>query len=271
MSEGRHSQHLTRVREQLDVAAELYNRPSFIPKDPISVVHRFSRLQDREIMGFWTAMLSWGQRPTILKKADELVRLMGGEPYAFVMQHTPEDLASMLHFRHRTFNDTDLLYFLAFFRHHYERHESLESAFLRGHHPDDPTVEGALDGFHQAFFSLDHVPQRTRKHVSAPFRKSACKRLNMFLRWMVRQDDRGVDLGLWTGLRPDQLVIPLDVHVERIARHLGLLSRKQSDWQAAVELTEVLKHFDPTDPVRYDFALFGLGVLEKPGTQKGNR
>ncbi|MEZ5030419.1 MAG: TIGR02757 family protein [Saprospiraceae bacterium] len=247
-------------------AADLYNRPAFIPDDPISIVHRFDQLQDREIMGFWTAMLSWGQRKTILNKAAELIDLMGGSPYTFVMEHREEDLASLLHFRHRTFNDVDLLHFMAFFRYHYQRHESLEAAFLLGHHPDHKTTEQALNAFHHYFFSLPHVPQRTRKHVSAPERKSSCKRLNMFLRWMVRQDDRGVDLGLWTGIRPDQLVMPLDVHVERVARRMGLLQRRQRDWQAAVELTDHLRTLDPADPVRFDFALFGMGVLEKPGS-----
>lgn len=216
-------------------------------------------------MGFWTSVLAWGQRKTILNKARELIELMDGQPYQFVLQHQEQDLQRMMHFRHRTFNDVDLLYFMAFFRHHYSRHESLESAFLIGHHSDHVDTEEALNAFHRYFFSLEHVPSRTKKHVSAPFRKSSCKRLNMFLRWMVRTDDRGVDLGLWTGIRPDQLVIPLDVHVERVARRLGLLHRKQRDWQAAIEITTALREMDSADPVRYDFALFGMGVLEKPG------
>ncbi len=265
MSPTRLNPRSKEIRSILDQAADLYNQPSFIPPDPISIVHQFEGLQDREIMGFWTSVLAWGQRKTILNKARELIELMDGQPYQFVLHHQEEDLQRMMHFRHRTFNDVDLLYFMAFFRHHYSRHESLESAFLLGHHADHVDTEEALNAFHRYFFSLEHVPSRTKKHVSAPFRKSSCKRLNMFLRWMVRKDDRGVDFGVWTGIRPDQLVIPLDVHVERVARRLGLLHRKQRDWQAAIEITTALRELDPADPVRYDFALFGMGVLEKPG------
>ncbi len=265
MSSIRTNSRLQQIQTTLDAAVDLYNQPAFIAVDPISIVHQMDTPQDKEIMGFWTSVLAWGQRKTILNKARELVDLMDGSPYQFIMQHEEEDLSRMLHFRHRTFNDVDLLYFMSFFRHHFERYESLEAAFLLGYHPDQPTTEQALDAFHHYFFSLDHAPSRTRKHVSAPFRKSSCKRLNMFLRWMVRQDDRGVDLGMWCGMRPDQLVIPLDVHVERVARQMGILKRKQRDWLAAVEVTEFLKQLDPNDPVKYDFALFGMGVLDKPG------
>jgi uncharacterized protein (TIGR02757 family) len=240
-----------------------YNTPAFIAEDPIAIPHRFARLQDREIMGFWTAMLAWGQRKTILAKAAELCDYMDGAPYDFVCRHQPADLQPMLRFRHRTFNDVDLLYFMAFFRAHYERHSSLEQAFLREWDPGHITIEEALDGFHRYFFSLPEVPERSKKHVPAPFRKSTCKRLNMFLRWMVRRDEGGVDFGCWPTIRPDQLVIPLDVHVERVARQLGILHRKQRDWQAALEVTSFLRELDSTDPVRYDFALFGMGVLEK--------
>lgn len=259
------------LKALLDEAADRYNRPDFIASDPIAVPHRYARLQDREIMGFWTAMLAWGQRKTILAKATELSALMDDAPYDFVTGHRESDLQRMLSFRHRTFNDTDLLYFMAFFRHHYAVSDTLETAFLKAWRPDHETVEEALNGFHRYFFSLDHVPERTRKHVPAPERKSTCKRLNMFLRWMVRRDGRGVDFGSWTSIRPDQLVIPLDVHVERVARRLGLLRRPSRDWQAAMELTRRLRAFDPEDPVRYDFALFGMGVLEKPGRQGGIR
>jgi len=246
----------------LNAAVERHNRPDFIPDDPIAIPHAFSRLQDREIMGFWTAMLAWGQRKTILNKARELIALMDGAPYDFVIHHQESDLQRMLAFRHRTFNDVDLLYFLAFFRQHYLKYESLERAFTLDWRPEHTTVEESLNGFHRYFFSLEFAPQRTHKHVPAPFRGSSCKRLNMFLRWMVRRDPKGVDLGCWSTIRPDQLVMPLDVHVERVARSLGLLHRKQRDWQAALELTERLRAFDPGDPVKYDFALFGIGVVE---------
>lgn len=251
------------LKKWLEKAANQYNRPNFIADDPISIPHAFSRQQDREIMGFWTAILSWGQRKTIISKARELVGYMDGAPYDFILGHRDSDLKRMLAFRHRTFNDVDLLYFMAFFQHHYRAYDSLEEAFTLGWNPDDDTVEQALNGFYTYFFSLDVVPQRTRKHVSAPLRKSTCKRLNMFLRWMVRNDEKGVDFGIWHTIRPDQLVIPLDVHVERIGRRTGLITRKQRDWQTAVELTHRLRQFDPADPVRYDFALFGAGVLEK--------
>lgn len=256
------------LKDFLDAKADQYNRPSFIERDPISIPHRFSRKQDIELMGFWAAVLAWGQRPVILKKTNELVDLMDGAPYDFVRNHTERDLQRFLTFKHRTFNATDALYFLHFFRHYYTENDSLEDAFLSpiadlsiDQKTPTVTVEAGLIAFHDRFCSLtDFFPPRTRKHIATPARNSSCKRLLMFLRWMVRRDDRGVDFGLWTRLRPDQLVMPIDVHVNRVARQLGLLNRPQTDWKAALELTEALRQFDPTDPVRYDFALFGLGV-----------
>ncbi|GAB4030327.1 TIGR02757 family protein [Spirosoma jeollabukense] len=263
----------------LNLKADQYNRPSFIEHDPISIPHRFSRKQDIELMGFWAAILAWGKRSVILKKTTELVELMEGAPYDFVRNHQESDLSRFLAFKHRTFNATDALYFLHFFRQYYQENDSLENAFLPyttglkssaddtilapGFNPvfTMNTVESALITFHDRFCSLtDFFPERTRKHIATPARNSTCKRLLMFLRWMVRSDDRGVDFGLWKQLRPDQLVMPIDVHVNRVARQLGLLTRPQTDWKAALELTETLRQFDPADPVRYDFALFGLGV-----------
>ncbi|ADB39056.1 TIGR02757 family protein [Spirosoma linguale] len=254
------------IKEFLDAKADLYNRPSFIERDPISIPHRFSKKQDIELMGFWAAVLAWGQRPVILKKANELVELMDGAPHDFVRNHEEADLKRFLNFKHRTFNATDALYFLHFFRQYYLDNDSLEDAFLPTetdslNSQSIQTVESSLITFHDRFCGLtDFFPERTRKHIATPARNSSCKRLLMFLRWMVRQDDRGVDFGIWTRLRPHQLVIPIDVHVNRVARHLQLLSRPQTDWKAALELTETLRQFDPADPVRYDFALFGLGV-----------
>lgn len=249
------------LRKLLDQAVDRYNRPGFIAADPISVPHRFSDTRDREIIGFWIAMLAWGQRKTIINKALELIDLMDGAPYQFVVQHQEEDLKRFLSFKHRTFQVIDTLYFLQFFQWYYRRHESLEDAFARHLSPSSPHVGPALHGFHELFFSLPEAPRRTRKHIATPARKSSCKRLNMFLRWMVRRDGRGVDFGCWPRIHPRQLLMPLDVHVDRVARHLGLLQRKQRDWQAVLELTDAVRQFDPEDPVKYDFALFGLGVL----------
>ena len=252
------------LKDFLDAKADLYNRPSFIERDPISIPHRFSRKQDIEIMGFWSAVLAWGQRPVILKKAAELVEHMDGAPYDFVRNHQESDLKRFLAFKHRTFNATDALYFLHFFHQYYQENDSLEDAFL-SKATALPPVEQALITFHDRFCCDPFFPDRTRKHIATPARNSSCKRLLMFLRWMVRQDDRntvggGVDFGLWMRLHPSQLVMPIDVHVNRVARQLGLLTRPQTDWKAALELTDTLRLFDPSDPVRYDFALFGLGV-----------
>jgi len=252
-----------RIVDLLQSAASLYNNPSFIQEDPISIPHSYNTLQDIEISGFWTALLSWGQRPVIIRNARHLFHLMDDAPYDFILHHQESDLKRFLDFRHRTFQPTDTLYFIHFFRWYYQQFDTLETAFLISGHALHLTTEHMLDHFHKLFFSLEDAPQRTRKHVPLPSGKSTCKRLNMFLRWMVRDDGKGVDLGLWKNIRPDQLVCPLDVHVERVARKLGLITRKQTDWQAAVELTANLRRIDPDDPVRFDFALFGLGVQER--------
>jgi uncharacterized protein (TIGR02757 family) len=247
----------------LDDLVEKYNRPEFIEDDPVSIPHRFTKKQDIEITAFWTAMFAWGQRKTIINKANDLLERMDGAPHDFILNHREHERERFLDFKHRTFQATDTLYFLEFLQWFYQNHPSLEEAFLKNMKPADPHTEAALAGFHRLFFSLPDAPQRTRKHVATPATKSTCKRLNMFLRWMVRQDGRGVDFGLWKKIKPSQLLIPLDVHVERIARRFGLLERKQTDWLAVLELTERLRSFDPEDPVKYDFALFGMGVLEK--------
>lgn len=246
----------------LNEAVRRYNTPDFIANDPISVPHRFTKLQDREIMGFWTATLAWGQRKTIMQSARRLAELMDDAPHDFIVNHLEPDRARFLEFKHRTFQATDTLWFLEFLQHFYQKNTSLEHAFANHLSPSDNTVEKALRGFHDHFFAHPYAPERTRKHVATPARGSTCKRLNMFLRWMVRQDSAGVDFGLWKKIKPAQLLIPLDVHVERVARRMGLLRRKQTDWLAVLELTESLRAFDPEDPVKYDFALFGLGVLE---------
>jgi len=250
------------LKQFLDAAVARFNTPAFIADDPISVPHRFERLQDREIMGFWTAMLAWGQRKTIIQSALRLAERMDWAPHDFVLHHTEEDRARFLDFKHRTFQTTDTLWFLAFFQQFYRKNDSLEHAFARHLLPSDLTTERALVGFHRDFFDHPDAPDRTRKHVATPERGSTCKRLNMYLRWMVRHDAAGVDFGLWRRIHPAQLLVPLDVHVERVAHRLGLLHRPQTDWRAVLELTESLRAFDPADPVRYDFALFGLGATD---------
>ncbi|MDB5159479.1 MAG: hypothetical protein JWR50_4186 [Mucilaginibacter sp.] len=254
------------LRGSLDAKVTQYNQPGFIANDPISIPHMFTKKQDIEIMGFWAATLAWGQRVTIINKCKELITLMDGAPYDFIINHEEIDLKKLLHFKHRTFNDIDTLYFISFFRYHYTNHESLESAFIpaTGHY----SAETGLNGFRDYFFSLPDFPHRTKKHVSSPSQKSTCKRLNMFLRWMVRKDDNGVDFGIWNRIKPSNLIMPCDLHVDRVARKLNLITRKQTDWQTAVELTERLREFDPTDPVKYDFALFGLGIEERWGANE---
>jgi len=246
------------VYELLERKYKEYNSSAFIATDPISIPHRFSKLQDKEIIGFWVAMLAWGNRKSIITSGNKLVELMDGAPHDFVLNHQEQDLKRFLDFKHRTFNATDALYFIEFFKQHYSHHNSLEEAFV------SKGAKGSrLEAFHEYFFSLEDAPQRTRKHIATPLRGSTCKRMNMFLRWMVRKDKYGVDFGLWKKIKPAELYIPLDVHVDRTARKLGLIKRRQTDWETVVELTENLKGFDAKDPVKYDFALFGLGVFEK--------
>lgn len=248
------------LKKLLDEKYKAYNQPSFIPLDPISIPHRFDRMQDREIIGFWTAMLAWGQRITIIRNAERLIEWMGGSPYDFILNHREKDRKPFLDFKHRTFNATDTIYFLEFLQRYYQKHDSLEGAFARHLKPEDEHVGPALTGFAAYFADHPSFPARTRKHVASPARKSSCKRLNMFLRWMVR--DEGVDFGDWKQISKSQLLCPLDVHVERVARKLKLLRRKQRDFEAVLELTANLRKLDPADPVKYDFALFGIGILE---------
>ncbi len=244
--------------EFLETKADQYNQPGFIVDDPISIPHLFRKKQDVEIAGFFAAVLAWGQRGTIIRKTRELLAIMDNDPHAFVLGHSGSDLKPFLDFRHRTFNPTDALYFIAFLRHFYQKSDSLESAFVP--EKNATTVESGLVGFHETFFSLPDFPARTRKHIATPARGSTCKRLNMYLRWMVRSDNKGVDFGLWKTIRPAQLICPFDLHVDRVSRKLGLIRRKQTDWLTALELTDALRKFDPVDPAKYDFALFGAGV-----------
>jgi uncharacterized protein (TIGR02757 family) len=248
------------LKNFLDEKVSLYNSSSFIAQDPVSIPHQFRLRQDIEIMGFFAATLAWGQRMTIIKNCNYLTELMEGEPYNFLLNHNPKDLNRFSKFVHRTFNPEDACYFIRFLSWYYSKNTTLETAFSSSLNASDPTVENALTGFCRLFFSLPNYPHRTRKHVANPGLNSACKRLNMFLRWMVRKDNKGVDFGIWNSISPAQLICPLDVHSGRVARQLGLLQRQQNDWAAALELTANLRQLNPDDPASYDFALFGLGV-----------
>ena len=252
-----------RIKDFLDQKVALYNRPNFIELDPISIPHRFDKKQDIEIAGFFAAILAWGQRKTILNKCSELLARMDDAPHDFLVNHSEDDLKAFLGFKHRTFNEVDALYFIHFLSRIYRRLDSLESAFLIGQTGAVDSMESMLIQFQRHFFSLEDAPSRTKKHISSPATRSACKRINMYLRWMVRQDEQGVDFGIWKQISPAQLICPCDLHVDRVGRKLGLITRKQTDWGTALELTQVLRSFDPLDPVKYDFALFGLGVEEK--------
>ncbi len=256
------------VKSFLDRKVFEYNNPDFIKDDPVCIPHLFTKKQDIEIAGFFAAIFAWGIRKTIINKSLLLMQLMDNAPYDFCLNHQDKDLKKLLGFCHRTFNDTDLLYFISFFKFHFSNHLSFESAFfnqktLESTESSEGTIQMALNYFYDYFFSLDDVPHRTLKHIAAPKKNSACKRLNMYLRWMVRNDNKGVDFGLWKSVSPSILICPIDVHVARVARKFGLLHRNQVDWLSAEELTKTLRNFDKNDPAKYDFALFSLGILEK--------
>ena len=247
------------LKQGLLALAERYESPDFIAQDPISLPHRFNLQQDREIIAFWVSILAWGRRSQIIQSGERLLAYMDNAPYQFICQHEERDREVFLKFKHRTFQPEDALYFLSFLQAYYRQHHSLEWAFVQFLQPDALHIGPALEGFHEFFFSGEHLA-RTRKHLPTPRRKAACKRLCMFLRWMVRSSAGGVDFGLWKGISPRQLLLPLDVHVERWARHWGLLKRPKADWLAVLELSEVAREICPQDPCRLDFALFGAGV-----------
>lgn len=246
----------------LDEKVAMYNKPAFIERDPVVIPHSFKKKQDIEISGLFAAVLAWGNRTSIINNCLKLMGWMDNAPHDFVLNHKDTDLKSFLHFAHRTFNATDLLYFLEFLQWHYGEHESLEDAFTGGKRYTDDTVEVALIHFHNYFFSIEH-PERTKKHIATPERNSACKRINMYLRWMVRKDKAGVDFGIWSKIKPAQLVCPLDVHVARVAERLELLENNKANWKNALHLTYQLRELNPNDPAVYDYALFGLGVEER--------
>jgi len=253
---------LLRLKDYLDSIVLKVNTPDFIEMDPISIPHRFTLKQDIEIAGLFSAILAWGNRKTIISKASELMQLMDNSPYSFILNHQDKDLKRLLSFKHRTFQSTDLLYLVDFLQKFYSLHNSLELAF-RPKNMINYTQKAALTHFHKLVFSDDNAPDRSKKHIATPAKNSTCKRLNMYLRWMVRSDDNKVDFGVWSTIPMSALMIPIDVHVEKHARHFGLLQRKQRDWTAVEEITNNLKKLNADDPVVYDYALFGLGVLSK--------
>ena len=246
------------VKAFLDEKYLQYNNPSFIECDPISIPHSFTDLQDREVSGFLTAAIAWGRRDLILRSSRRMLELMDNSPYKFVMEAGEDELLRFSGFVHRTFNATDCIYFLRGLRHIYSNYGSMEEIVLQGMNASG-SVKGGLSLLRETFFSLPHA-SRNEKHFADIRGGAAGKRLNMFLRWMVRNDNRGVDFGIWKKIDPSVLYIPLDLHSGNTARRLGLLTRKMNDWKAVEELTEILREFDPSDPVKYDFALFGLGV-----------
>lgn len=243
----------------LDQKYEEYHAPAFIDTDPIQIPHLFKEREDIEISGFLTATIAWGQRPTIIKNARRMIEKMDGAPFDFVINHQPEDLSVMDNFVHRTFNAEDLKFFIRSLQYIYTNYGGPEALFSPA--KNEPDIKAGIERFRKAFFSTGHLT-RSRKHVSDPLSNSACKRINMFLRWMVRKND-GVDFGIWKSIPAAKLSCPLDVHSGRVARKIGILQRKQNDWKAVEELDHGLRKLDPHDPVKYDFALFGLGVFEK--------
>jgi uncharacterized protein (TIGR02757 family) len=244
----------------LDGKVDLYNHPEFIEEDPISIPHLFEDKRDIEIMGLFAAILAWGQRKTIINSSKNLIRLFEGEPFNFIQSAREAEFNSLSEFRHRTFNGQDLQFFTRFLQFVYKECGSLENAFFEETENTENQVEAGLIQFRKRFVGFEGFQSRYAKHVSSPLKKSACKRLNMFLRWMVRKDKRGVDFGIWHSVSPSALICPCDVHVERIARALRLIERPKPDWEMALELTKNLRQMDPSDPVKYDFALFGLGI-----------
>ncbi len=248
------------LKEFLDAKVEQYNHPSFLESDPLQIPHRYSKREDIEISAFLTATIAWGNRKSIINNANRMMQLMDNAPHDFVLSHKESDLERFSGFVHRTFNQTDLCFFIKSLKNMYRMYDGLENVFADGISKN--SMQPAISNFKQTFFEMPHQI-RTTKHVSDPSKGSAAKRINMFLRWMVRDNSTGVDLGLWKSIPSSVLSCPLDVHSGNVARKLKLLKRKQNDAKALAELDKSLRNLDPHDPVKYDFALFGLGVFEK--------
>jgi uncharacterized protein (TIGR02757 family) len=247
-----------KIANLLDYYYNQYNHKAFINDDPISIPHRFTIKQDIEIAAFFSAIIAWGQRKTIIANAHKLMQLMDNAPYQFIRNHQDKDLLVFEKYVHRTFNSTDLLFFIAYFKDWYQIHDSMETLFFPSYR--NCNIKQAISNAHCLLTHASYFPSRTRKHIANPLRNSTCKRLNMFLRWMVRCDDHGVDFGLWKSITPAQLMCPLDVHVENYGRQLGLITRKSRDWATVEELTTNLSLYCAEDPVKFDYALFGMGI-----------
>lgn len=247
------------LKEFLNTKVEQYNRLDFIDSDPIQVPHLFSKKEDIEIAGFLSATIAWGNRKSIIKNANKMMELLDNSPHDFIINHKESDLEKLELFVHRTFNGIDFITFIKALQNIYKNHNGLEAVFAK--HVQKESIQNAIHEFKHVFFEIEHL-KRTQKHVSDPLKNSAAKRINMFLRWMVRNDNTGVDFGIWKNISPSVLSCPLDVHSGSVARKLGLLKRKQNDGKALAELDKALRQLDINDPVKYDFALFGLGVFE---------
>lgn len=249
------------IKEFLDEKAEKYNHPDFITTDPVQIPHQFTDINDIEVAGFLAATIAWGQRVTIIKNMQRLIALMDHAPYEFIMNYANKDLDRFTHFKHRTFNGEDCKFFIQSLRNIYTNYSGLGDLVQSIYHKEQ-SIFDVLVELRKIFFEIDY-PERTQKHFSNVLKGASSKRLNMYFRWMIRKDNCGVDFGIWEKIPASSLYLPLDVHTGNVARKLGLLKRKQNDWKAVEEITEVLKSFDPVDPVKYDFALFGLGIFEK--------
>ncbi len=252
--------NLIELKDFLDEKVEKFNQPAFVEADPIQVPRKFILKEDIEISGFLTATIAWGNRTAIIKNAERLISLMGNQPYDFVLNSSNSEILQLKHFVHRTFNGEDCIYFIQSLKNIYQNHDGLQSVFEKGLRNEN-SVKSALAYLFEIFFELPG--ERTRKHISNVQKGSSGKRLNMFLRWMVRNDRSGVDFGIWKGIPASRLMLPLDVHTGNVGRKLGLLQRKSNDWKAVEEITKTLRKFDSADPIKYDFALFGLGAFEK--------
>lgn len=255
-----HQSDIVSLKDYLDEKSDFYNQPSFIQTDPVSVPHQFSKKEDIEIAGFLTALISWGRRDMIIKSANRIMDLMGRSPADFILHAEINDLKRLSTFVYRTFNGDDLLFLVYALRNIYSDQGGLEKLAYKGF-VETGSVKGSIMSVRSAILETTHL-KRSEKHLANPDKGSAAKRINMFLRWMVRQDENGVDFGIWKKIPQSELVCPLDVHSGRVARTLGLLSRKQDDWKAVEELTTNLRKLNPADPVQYDYALFGIGVFE---------